>query len=134
MAHITVHEGRVCIIKIQDSTTMRDGLEILKKTITEITDKSKSYPGLKTLLFIDLSKFTVINSNLIGVFGTLIMDQNIKLIGLCGIQHSVLDILKRFGVINEKNNRILSLESLGTNVDKVISFKTIDDGLLFLNP
>lgn len=133
MAHVTVSDGRVCIVKVSSLSSTREGLELLKESIIKLTTDSKATKsGLDTFLFIDLSTFTVINSNLIGIFGSLVMDDNIKILGLCGVQHSVLDILKRFGVISSQSSNASPTLKSTSNTDKVIPFRSVEDGLKFL--
>ncbi len=133
MAHVTINDGRVCVVKVSSLSSTREGLELLKETIIKLTTNSKgAKSGLDTFLFIDLSPFTVINSNLIGIFGSLVMDDNIKVLGLCGVQHSVLDILKRFGVVSNQSNNVKPTLGSTSKTDKVIPFRTVEDGLKFL--
>lgn len=132
MAHVTVSDGRVCIVKVSSLSSTREGLELLKESIIKLTTNKAAKSGLDTFLFIDLSPFTVINSNLIGVFGSLVMDDNIKILGLCGVQHSVLDILKRFGVISNQASNTKPTLGTTSKTDKVIPFRSIEDGLKFL--
>lgn len=135
MAHVTVSDGRVCVIKVSGISSTREGLEILKNTIVDLTTKAGPAKSQQdTFLLIDLSPFTVINSNLIGVFGSIVMDDNIKLLGLCGVQHSVSDILKRFGVLSETGSKGKKDIKNATKTEKVIAFRTIEEGLAFLAP
>lgn len=133
MAHVTVSDGRVCIVNVSSLSSTREGLELLKESIIKLTtDNKAAQSGLDTFLFIDLSPFTVINSNLIGIFGSLVMDDKIKILGLCGVQHSVLDILKRFGVISNQSNSTPPTLGSTSKTDKVIPFRSVEEGLTFL--
>ena len=134
MAHVTISDGRVCIVKVSSLSSTREGLELLKESIIKLTTDSKAAKlGLDTYLFIDLSPFTVINSNLIGIFGSLVMDDNIKVLGLCGVQHSVLDILKRFGVISNQASTLKPTLGNTSKTDKVVPFRSVEDGLKILD-
>lgn len=136
MTEITVSDGRVCIVKASEVTSVKEGLEAMKNALSDFATSDKVQESdLGTFLFIDLSGFNIINSSLIGVFGSLIMDKKINLLGLCGVQPSVEDILKRFGVIsNDESGNQFSTEQVRENLGKVATFKTIAEGLVFLNP
>lgn len=136
MTAITVSDGRVCIIKAAEITSVKEGLEAIKNALIDFTTSDKVQDSsLDTFLFVDLSPFNIINSSLIGIFGSIIMDKKIQLLGLCGIQPSVKDILKRFGVISEDGlGKDFASDKIKENLSKVIVFDTIDDGLTCLNP
>lgn len=136
MSEIIVSDGRVCIIKTTDVTSAREGLDALKNALSDFATSDRvQESNLDTFLFVDLSPFNIINSSLIGIFGSLIMDKKIQMLGLCGIQPSVEDILKRFGVITEGGiAKEYASDQIKDNFSKVITFDTIDDGLVCLNP
>lgn len=88
-----------------------------------------------TFLFVDLSLFNIINSSVIGVLGSVLMNPSIRLLGLCGVQPPVEDILKRFGVLStEGSNDFVALNEIKNNMSKVVTFETIEQGLGCLNP
>jgi len=135
MGKISVSEGRVCIIKTDELTTVREGLDQIKTAIIDCTtgDKSDS-SNTDTFLFIDLSLFNIINSSVIGVLGSVLMNPSIRLIGLCGVQPPVKDILTRFGVLTpEKGNKFVAHGELKNNMSKVVTFETVEQGLSCLN-
>lgn len=121
MSTVTVNEGRVCIVRVAPSGSNRDSIDDLYNVLSNILADSKKKNSQDLFIFIDLASFTVVNSSLIGLFGSIIMDKEIKLLGLCGLQVSVLDILQRFGIIEEKP----STEA----TEKVKHFKTLEAGL-----
>ncbi|MFT5728203.1 MAG: anti-anti-sigma regulatory factor [Desulforhopalus sp.] len=136
MGKISVSEGRVCIIKTDELTTVREGLDQIKTAIIDCTagDKNNS-SNIDTFLFIDLSLFNIINSSVIGVLGSVLMNPRIRLIGLCGVQPPVRDILTRFGVLSpEKVDGFVSHEVLKNNMSKVVTFETVEQGLGRLDP
>ena len=136
MGKISVSEGRVCIIKTDELTTVREGLDQIKTAIIDCTagDKNNS-SNIDTFLFIDLSLFNIINSSVIGVLGSVLMNPRIRLIGLCGVQPPVRDILTRFGVLSpEKGDDFVSHEVLKNNMSKVVTFETVEQGLGRLDP
>lgn len=136
MGKISVSVGRVCIIKTDELTTVRDGLDQIKTAIIDCTavDKSDSRK-IDTFLFVDLSLFNIINSSVIGVLGSVLMNPDIRLIGLCGVQPPVKDILTRFGVLSPaKGNTFVAHGELKNNMSKVVTFETIEQGLGCLNP
>ncbi len=136
MAEVTVSEGRVCIIKIGEMESAKEGLEATKNALIDFATKDNVQDSqLDTFLFVDLSPFSVINSSLIGILGSIIMDNKIQLLALCGIQPSVADILKRFGVISDdQQGKVIASAEIKENLSKVFVFSSIEDGLMCLNP
>ena len=136
MSSLSVNEGRVCIIKVNELTSVKDGLEQIKNALVDFTTCDRVRDSrLDTYIFIDLSRFNIINSSLIGVLGSIIMDPKIQLLALCGLQPSVADILMRFGVLSNKsqpNNQASS--EIKENLSKVFTFNSIEEGLVCLNP
>lgn len=131
MGKISVSEGRVCIIKTDELTTVREGLDQIKTAIIDCTAGDKNNSGnIDTFLFIDLSLFNIINSSVIGVLGSVLMNPSIRLIGLCGVQPPVRDILTRFGVLSpERGNNFVAHEVLKNNMSKVVTYDTVEQGL-----
>jgi len=135
MEEISVSEGRVCIIKTDKLTTVREGLDQIKTAIIDCTAGDKSGLSIDTFLYVDLSLFNIINSSLIGVLGSVLMNPNIRLIGLCGVQPPVRDILTRFGVLlPEKGDGFVAHEELKNNMSKVVTYETVEQGVSCLNP
>lgn len=136
MTEIRVSDGRVCIIKAGELDSVKEGLEAMKKVLIDFTTSDRVQDSnLDTFLFVDLSPFNIINSSLIGIFGSIIMDRKIQLLGLCGLQPAVEDILKRFGVITEGGvGKAFASDKIKSNLSKVMVFKTMEEGLACLNP
>ena len=136
MTEIRVSDGRVCIIKAGELDSVKEGLEAMKKVLIDFTTSDRvQESNLDTFLFVDLSPFNIINSSLIGIFGSIIMDRKIQLLGLCGLQPAVEDILKRFGVITEGGvGKAFASDKIKNNLSKVMVFKTMEEGLACLNP
>jgi anti-anti-sigma regulatory factor len=136
MGSLSVHEGRVCIIKVNELTSIKDGLEQIKNALVDFTTSDRVQDSrLDTFIFIDLSRFNIINSSLIGVLGSIIMDPKIQLLALCGLQPSVADILMRFGVLTNKTQpNITASNQIKNNLSKVFTFSSIEEGLVCLNP
>ncbi|KAB2888157.1 MAG: STAS domain-containing protein [Desulfobulbaceae bacterium] len=136
MTEIRVSDGRVCIIKAGELDSVKEGLEAMKKVLIDFTTSDRVQDSnLDTFLFVDLSPFNIINSSLIGIFGSIIMDRKIQLLGLCGLQPAVEDILKRFGVITEGGvGKAFASDKIKSNLSKVMVFKTMQEGLACLNP
>ena len=136
MTEIRVSDGRVCIIKAGELDSVKEGLEAMKKVLIDFTTSDRvQESNLDTFLFVDLSPFNIINSSLIGIFGSIIMDRKIQLLGLCGLQPAVEDILKRFGVITEGGvGTAFASDKIKNNLSKVMVFKTMEEGLACLNP
>lgn len=136
MTEIRVSDGRVCIIKAGELDSVKEGLEAMKKVLIDFTTSDRvQESNLDTFLFVDLSPFNIINSSLIGIFGSIIMDQKIQLLGLCGLQPAVEDILKRFGVITEGGvGKAFASDKIKNNLSKVMVFRTMGEGLACLDP
>jgi anti-anti-sigma regulatory factor len=136
MSGVYVSEGRVCIIKVGEIVSVKESLDQVKNILIDITtNEHVQNSSLDTYIFLDLSPFNIINSSLIGILGSIIMDPKVQLLALCGIQPSVADILKRFGVISEEGQkRTYSSTKIKNNISKVFTFKNIEDGLVCLNP
>ncbi len=135
MSVISVSEGRLCIIKAKEINTVKDGLEKIKSALADFTDKTKMEGKLDSYIFVDFSPFNVINSSVVGVLGSVALDPRIKLIGLCGLQPSVKDILERFGVIHPVNKTEQGIHSeLQDSLRKIKVFDSVEDGLVQLNP
>ena len=136
MTELRVSDGRVCIIKAGELDSVKEGLEAMKKVLIDFTTSDRVQDSnLDTFLFVDLSPFNIINSSLIGIFGSIIMDRKIQLLGLCGLQPAVEDILKRFGVITEGGvGKAFASDKIKSNLSKVMVFKTMEEGLACLNP
>lgn len=63
------------------------------------------------------------------------MDDKINLLALCGIQPSVEDILKRFGIIiDDETENTFAIPQVRENLRKVAIFRTIAEGLVKLDP
>jgi hypothetical protein len=136
MSEITVCDGRVCIIKLTELSTEKEDLEIIKNALIDFTTSTRvQESNLDTFLFVDLLPFHSISSSLIGIFGSIIMDRKVQLLGLCNTQPAVLETLKRFGVISDDGlGKTFSSERIKENISKVIPFHSIEDGLISLNP
>lgn len=110
----------------------------MKTAIIEcITVDEKDPKNLDTFLLVDLSLFNIINSSVIGVLGSVLMNPNIRLLGLCGVQPPVEDMLVRFGLLSKADSRgcgFVMPEVLKNNIEKVVTFDTIEQGLSCLNP
>jgi hypothetical protein len=136
MAEITVCDGRVCIIKLTELSNEKEDLEAIKNAILDFTTSTRVQESdLDTFLFVDLAPFHSINSSIIGIFGSIIMDSKIQILGLCNMQPAVQDILKRFGVISDDGKgKSFASAKIKENIGKVVSFPSIEDGLMSLNP
>lgn len=136
MGKISVREGRVCIIKTEELTTVKEGLDQIKTALIECaSDQHNASTLLDTYLFVDLSLFNIINSSVIGVLGSVLMNPSIRLLGLCGVQPPVAEILTRFGVLcpDQAAEKQLHHEIRG-NMNKVVRFDTVEQGLGSLHP
>lgn len=136
MGSVAVIEGRLCIIKVRDMLSVKQGLEQMKNALIDLTTSERlANEGLDTYIFLDLSPFNIINSSLIGILGSIIMDPHIRLLALCGVQPSVADILKRFGIVAESREQRLRIGGKVTNnLAKVYTFNSVEEGLVCLNP
>jgi len=136
MTEIKISDGRVCIIKVANFESIREGLDGLKNTLIDFTTSDRlRKSGLDTCLFVDLTPFNIINSSLIGILGSIIMDRNVRFLGLCNLQPAVADILRRFGVISATGaGREFTADPIREKINKVLVFDSIEKGLACLIP
>jgi len=136
MAEITIIEGRVCIVKAEAGGPVKEIIEALKNALVDVSDEAANRGcGLDTSLFIDLTPLNIINSSLIGLMGSLIMNENIQLLCLCGLQPMVRDLLKRFGLITEDGRAPAgATPEIQANFGKIMLCDTIAEGLARLSP
>jgi len=136
MAEITIIEGRVCIIKAEAGGPVKEIIEALKNALVEVGDDAANRGGgLDTSLFVDLTPLNIINSSLIGLMGSLIMNENIQLLCLCGLQPMVRDLLKRFGLSTEDGRAPAgATPEIQANFGKILICDTIAEGLARLSP
>ncbi|TKB11088.1 hypothetical protein [Desulforhopalus sp. IMCC35007] len=136
MGKISVREGRVCIIKTEELTSVKEGLEQIKTALIQCSsDQHNVSAPLDTFLFVDLSLFNIVNSSVIGVLGSVLMNRSIRLLGLCGVQPPVVEILTRFGVLSPPQDTKEQLQNgIRENMRKVVVFDSVEQGLGSLNP
>lgn len=136
MSEIMVSDGRVGIIKAINVTNVRQGLDSIKNTLIDYaTSEQVQSSQLDTFLFVDLSPFNTISSSLVGIFGSVIMDKKIQLLGLCAIQPTVQEVLTRFGVLTDSGTGTdFASKAIKDNIGKVVAFESIEQGLISLNP
>lgn len=135
MSSISVSEGRICIINSKEVSTVKAGLEDIRSALIDFTTSQEAEGGLDSYILIDLSAFNIINSSIIGIFGSLVMNPKIQLLALCGVQPSVKEVLEKFGVINNGSASPQPLASdLQKNLQKVHLFDSTNDALISLNP
>ncbi len=134
MNRVSVREGKLCIVRATEITTVKEGLEELKKTLIDAADQPEN--RLDSYIFIDFSAFNVINSSMIGVIGSIALMEHVRHLGLCGLRPSVKDILCRFGVIPRTENckplEASSDSQLKKDLQKVRAYPTVEDGLMTL--
>lgn len=135
MSNISVSEGRLCIIKTDEMASVKEGLDDIRSALIDYTTSRDTEGALHSYILIDLSSFNFINSSIIGIFGSIVMNPKIQLLALCGVQQSVRQILQKFGVINDRSGSQQKLASdLQQNLRKVMLFETLEDALMSLNP
>lgn len=140
MTYITMSDSRVTIIRATEFKSIKDGLDDLKNAL-HLLSTNENHPQLEIdrLLFLDLSGFNIISSQLIGMFGALIIDKKISVLALCGLQPTVQDILIRYGIISTA----VTAEELATsdpvtqlhdNLGRIVTFASVEEGLASLIP
>lgn len=135
MSSITVSEGKLCIIKVKEISSVKQGLEEIRSVLVDFTTRQEVDDSQNSYILVDLSSFNIINSNIIGIFGSIVMNPKVQLLALCGVQPPVKEILEKFGVINNVHADQQNLApDLQRNLKKVILFETTEDALLSLNP
>jgi len=133
-------DSRVTIIRATGFESIRDGIEEMKNALHLFSaNENQHQPGIDSFLFLDLSGFNIISSQLIGLFGSLVVEKRISVLALCGLQPSVQDILKRYRMISTEpaNNENFSANESTTlrgDLGKIVTFSTVEEGLASLIP
>lgn len=131
---------RVTIIRASGFESIRDGIEEMKNALHLFSANGNQHqPEIDSFLFLDLSGFNIISSQLIGLFCSLIVDKRISVLALCGLQPSVQDILKRYKMISTKqatdeNSSTNTNTQLQGELGKIVTFSTVEEGLASLIP
>lgn len=135
MGAISVSQGRLCIIKAAEINSVKEGLEEVRTALLDFTTSGEAEGSLDSYIILDLTSFNIINSSLIGILGSIVMNQKIQLLALCGVQPSVKEILEKFGVINNGDSSQPNIAAdLRQNLQKVMLFDEVNDALISLNP
>jgi hypothetical protein len=131
MGHLIVDKVNVCVLQLETPGNQKEDMEKVKDELLDLvnSDAIQSNP-FPTFVFIDLQHFTIINSSLIGAMGSVIMDEKIQMLGLCGVSATVMELLFRFGVVAEDNiPKEFSSTDIQDNFDKTVIFDTLRDGV-----
>lgn len=134
MSNITISTGFICIIQVDTQDNQKESMEETKDALLDLVNSEDVQENpFPTFIFLDLQPFSIINSSLIGAIGSAIMDEKVQLLGLCGVQPTVVDLLERFGVVTENNlPHDFSSRKIQDNFDKTFIFDSIKDGLASL--
>jgi len=134
MSNIAVSTGYVSIIEIDDEGNRKSGMEEMKNALLDLVNSPEIQEGpFVNYIFLNLQPFHIINSTLIGAIGSAIMDDKVQMIGLCGVQPAVVELLQRFGVTSSDNiPKDFSSREIQENFDKTILFDSVRDGLASL--
>jgi len=134
MSNIAVSTGYVSIIEIDDEGNRKSGMEEMKNALLDLVNSPEIQEGpFVNYIFLNLQPFHIINSTLIGAIGSAIMDDKVQMIGLCGVQPAVVELLQRFGVTSNDNiPKDFSSREIQDNFDKTILFDSVRDGLASL--
>ena len=134
MSNITVSTGYVSIIGIDEEINKKAGMEEMKNALLDLVNSPEIQESpFANYIFLDLQPFHIINSTLIGAIGSVIMDDRVQMVGLCGVQPAVMELLQRFGVTSDNNvPKDFSSIAIQENFDKTILFDSLRDGLASL--
>lgn len=135
MSNIVVSTGYVSIIEIDEEGNKKSGMEEMKNALLDLVNSPEIQEGpfMNNYIFLNLQPFHIINSTLIGAIGSAIMDDRVQMIGLCGVQPAVAELLQRFGVTSNDNvPKDFSSRKIQDNFDKTILFDSVRDGLASL--
>ncbi|WP_136799288.1 STAS domain-containing protein [Desulfosediminicola ganghwensis] len=140
MTDITMSDSRVTIIRASEFESIKDGLEDMENAL-QFLSANESQPLLEIdrFLFLDLSGFNIIGSKLIGLFCSLIVDKKISVLALCGLQPTVKDVLRRYGIITSNfSGEPITDTSTGTrfrdDLGRIVTFQSVEEGLSSLIP
>lgn len=140
MTDITMSDSRVTIIRASEFESICDGLEDMKNALSFFfAGASPTSPEIDRFLFLDLSGFNIISSQLIGLFASLIIDKKISVLALCGLQPAVQDILRRYGIIQDSQSEATDKDAetagqLRSDLGKIVTFPSVEKGLASLIP
>lgn len=134
MSNISISTGYVSIIAIDSGGNKKAGMEEMKNALLDIVNSQEIQEGsFANYIFLDLRPFHIINSTLIGAIGSAIMDDKVQMVGLCGVQPAVIELLQRFGVTSYDNvPKDFSSREIQDNFDKTMLFDSVRDGLATL--
>ena len=134
MSNVTITTGYICVIQIDTQENQKENMEQTKDALLDLVNSKEIQDNpFPVFIFLDLQSFSIINSSLIGAIGSAIMDDNVQLVGLCGVQPTVVDLLHRFGVIADDNQpQEFSSREIQDNFNKTYLFDTIKEGLASL--
>lgn len=131
MNDVQIRYGYVCILEANISRTLKEAIEEFKDAMIDLINGPQIQDNpFATYLFLDLAPFTIINSSLIGVMGSAIMNDKVQMLALCNVQPTVLDLLRRFGVVSEDGQpKDFSSPEIQENYNKVAIFDSVAAGL-----
>lgn len=134
MSNISISTGYVSIIAIDIEGNKKAGMEEMKNALLDLVNSPEIQEGsFANYIFMDLQPFHIVNSTLIGAIGSAIMDDKVQMLGLCGVQPAVVELLQRFGVTSTDNvPKDFSSTEIQDNFDKTMLFDSVRDGLASL--
>lgn len=134
MKNISVNTGYIGVIQVEGEENQKENMEEMKDALLDLVNSQEVQEGpFDSYIFLNLHDFTIINSSLIGAIGSAIMDKKVQMLGLCGVQPTVLDLLQRFGVVaNDNLPKDFSSRKIQENFDKTFVFDSIREGLASL--
>ena len=134
MSNVSVSSGYVSIVEIDIEGNKKAEMEEMKNALLDLVNSPEIQESpFVNYIFLNLQPFHIINSTLIGAIGSAIMDDKVQMIGLCGVQPTVLELLQRFGVTSNDNiPKDFSSRKIQDNFDKTIIFDSVRDGLASL--
>ncbi len=134
MSNISVNTGFIGVIQVESAENQKNNMEEMKDALLDFVNSKEIQEGhFDAYIFLDLKPFNIINSSLIGALGSAIMDKKVQLLGLCGVQPTVLELLQRFGVVaNDNQPNDFSSREIQDNFDKTFIFDSVREGLASL--
>ncbi len=128
-SNIRTFNGQVIVIKPDEDASMSE----LTNTVIEFTTDNTSNViykiGLKCVLLIDMSAFSVASSTFFGTLGATIQIPHILVVGLCGMRGMVYRTAERFGIVNGSLEVTGRSEEIVNNAQKLKVYDNLEKGL-----
>lgn len=127
--NIRTFNGQVIIIKPDKDASMS---ELTNNVIEFTTDNISNVIykiGLKSVLLVDMSAFSVASSTFFGTLGATIQIPHIVTVGLCGMRGMVYKTAERFGIVDGSLGVNGNSEEIVNNAQKLKVYDNLEKAL-----